>query len=88
MNDIGVNLILNKLDSIEKDVKELKEDVSVLKEDVSTLNKDTALLKKDVILLKKKVIKLEKTDNLILDEVGRVHSIMNGKLKEIEKKIS
>ena len=45
-------LILQKLDEIQKDVAGLKQDVAVLKQDVAELKLDVAVLKEDVAEIK------------------------------------
>lgn len=89
-----IDLILLKINSMEKDFGELKEDVSELKEDVSELKKDVSVLKQDVSKLKEDVTSLQVSDDrlssqlikfrdesremdaMILDEVERVHTIL------------
>lgn len=80
-NDEKIDLILDKLDVLTADMKEVNEDVSILKERVSVLNED-------VSLLKEKVVKLERMDTLILNEVVRVHDIMDKRTDDLYVKTS
>lgn len=83
-----LDLLLVKVGSMENDISGLKEDVSGLKEDVGILKEDVSILKEDVSILKrdykklnnklnKSVKELKAMDNMILDEVERVHAILD-----------
>ena len=83
-----LDLLLNKASSIESDVSELKTDVSGLKSNFSGLKGEVTELKATVSKLennfsksKRQVVKaiaeLKAMDEMILDEVERVHSILN-----------
>ena len=92
-NNEKIDLILNKLDDLTLDMKGVKEDigglkndVSELKEEVSELKEEVSVLNKDVNMLKEKAIKLEKMDRLILDEVERVHEIMDKRTDDLYAK--
>ena len=52
-------IVLQKLDSMEADIKELKQDVAELKQDVTVLKEDVAELKQDVTVLKEDVTGLK-----------------------------
>ncbi|MCM1083130.1 MAG: hypothetical protein NC393_04255 [Clostridium sp.] len=78
----------NDISGLKEDVRGLKEDVSGLKEDVRVLKEDVSGLKEDVCVLKrdykklnnklnKSVKELKTMDCMILDEVERVHAILD-----------
>ena len=52
-------IVLQKLDSMEADIKKLKQDVAELKQDVTVLKQDVAELKQDVTVLKEDVAELK-----------------------------
>lgn len=70
---------------LESALKPLKDDISGLKDDVSTLKDDVSGLKDDVKDLKREVKKLHKNDDLILDEIERVHDILNEHVADTKK---
>ncbi|MCM1287350.1 MAG: hypothetical protein NC240_03490 [Clostridium sp.] len=76
-----LDLLLVKFGSMENDISGLKEDVRVLKEDVSGLKEDVRGLKRDYRKLNNKLNKsvkeLKTMDSMILDEVERVHVILD-----------
>ncbi len=69
--------IYNDMKSMKKDVETLKEDVGTLKEGLTVVQEEVETVKRDVKHLKKGVIKLEAMDEAILDEVERVHEILD-----------
>lgn len=69
-----LDLLLVKVGSMESDISGLKEDVSILKEDVSILKRDYKKLNNK---LNKSVKELKAMDSMILDEVERVHAILD-----------
>lgn len=76
-----LDLLLVKFGSMENDISGLKEDVSGLKEDVRVLKEDVRGLKRDYRKLNNKLNKsvkeLKTMDSMILDEVERVHAILD-----------
>jgi outer membrane murein-binding lipoprotein Lpp len=76
-----LDLLLEKVQSIEADVNTLKSDVSDLKNDTNDLRNDVNTLKDNVSALKRQLLRstaeLKATDDLILDEVERVHDILD-----------
>ncbi|MDE6974698.1 MAG: hypothetical protein K2P38_16675 [Lachnospiraceae bacterium] len=79
-----LDLLLEKVTGIEKDVSELKKDmvevkadIVELKKDVSELKKDVTVLKEEVKVMKGEIIHLHRYSDLILDEVERVHGILD-----------
>lgn len=62
-----LDLLLVKVGSMENDISGLKEDVSILKRDYKKLNNK----------LNKSVKELKTMDRMILDEVERVHGILD-----------
>ena len=65
-------IVLQKLDSMEADIKELKQDVTVLKEDVAELKKDVTVLKEDVTGLKQDVAGLKTNVTTLKKELKEV----------------
>ncbi len=72
-----LDLLLNKVTCLETDVAELKSDVTELKSDVAVLKSDVTMLKSDMIFVKAELKRLHHEDALILDEVERVHRILD-----------
>ena len=85
-------LLQTELQPVKDDISVLKEDVSSLKEDVSTLREDVTSLKQETLELNRRIDNLElqtkqtehvlrneirKSEYLILDEVERVHAILD-----------
>ena len=85
-------LLDSKLNPIKEDVQTLKEDVQTLKEGQSQLKEDVEILKEDVQTLKAEQSQLrddlrktegnlkeeiQKECGLVLDEVERVHNILD-----------
>ena len=80
-----------RLEPLKSDVNELKSDVNVLKSDVDMLKGDVSGLKEEVSSLRRQSIKntaeLKAMDNVIFDEVERVHEIMLKRTDELDKRI-
>ena len=74
-NDIGV--LKADVTDLKTDVAGLKTDVAVLKTDVAVLKTDVADLKTDMKNVKEEIAGLKRMDNMIFDEVERVHEILN-----------
>ena len=83
-----LDLLIVKVGTIETDVSGLKTDVSDLKEDVSGLKEKVGGLETDVGSLKtnfnnfrlqmlKSTAELKTMDDMILDEIERVHAILD-----------
>ncbi len=62
-----LNVIISRLDSLECDMQDMKSEIQNVKKDVSTLKHQTA----------KSIEELKTMDKLILDEVERVHNILD-----------
>ncbi len=73
-------LILNML-------TELKQSMSDVEEKISSIESDVTSIESDVKSIKRDVKKLHKSDDLILDEIERVHEIFDKKYNEIKTKI-
>lgn len=65
-------IVLQKLDSMEADIKELKQDVTVLKQDVAELKQDVTVLKEDVAELKQDVAGLKTNVTTLKKELKEV----------------
>lgn len=65
-----LDLLLEKVTGMEKDVSELKADMVEVKADIVEL-------KKDVTAMKGEIVHLHRYSDLILDEVERVHGILD-----------
>ena len=65
-----LDLLLEKVTGMEKDVSELKADMVEVKADMVEL-------KKDVTAMKGEIVHLHRYSDLILDEVERVHGILD-----------
>ena len=65
-------IVLQKLDSMEADIKELKQDVTVLKQDVAELKQDVTVLKEDVTGLKQDVAGLKTNVTTLKKELKEV----------------
>lgn len=79
------------VNELKSDVNELRSDVNVLKSDVDMLKGDVSGLKEEVSSLRRQSIKntaeLKAMDNVIFDEVERVHEIMLKRTDELDKRI-
>ena len=62
---------------LKTDVAVLKADVAGLKTDVAVLKTDVADLKTDMKNVKEEIAGLKRMDDMIFDEVERVHEILN-----------
>ena len=69
--------IYNDVQILKGDVQILKGDVQTLKEDVQSTKDELETVKRDVKHLKKEAIKMQAMDEAILDEIERVHSILD-----------
>lgn len=65
-------IVLQKLDSMEADIKELKQDVAELKQDVTVLKQDVAGLKTNVTTLKKELKEVKEDVSVLKNEVFNV----------------
>ena len=65
-------IVLQKLDSMEADMKELKQDVAELKQDVTVLKQDVAGLKTNVTTLKKELKEVKEDVSVLKNEVFNV----------------
>lgn len=87
-----VSSLKEDVSTLKQETGALKEDVSSLKEDVSTLREDVTSLKQETLELNRRIDNLElqtkqtehvlrneirKSEYLILDEVERVHAILD-----------
>ena len=84
-------IVLQKLDSMEADIKELKQDVTVLKEDVAELKQDVTVLKQDVAGLKTNVTTLKKELKEVKEDVSvlknEVFNVIKPTLEIINEKV-
>lgn len=84
-------IVLQKLDSMEADIKELKQDVTVLKQDVTVLKEDVAELKQDVTGLKTNVTTLKKELKEVKEDVSvlknEVFNVIKPTLEIINEKV-
>ena len=72
-----LDLILSKMTDMQSDIGSLKADLAGLKTDVADLKTDVAALKTDMENVKKDIAGLKRMDDMIFDEVERVHEILN-----------
>lgn len=67
----------NDIREMKQDIRELKEDVAVLKEDVAVLKEDVAVLKEDVRILKIEVKTLREDVDGLIEKTDRLNSRMD-----------
>lgn len=72
-----LDLLVTKVTSLDGRVTSLDEKFSSLDEKVTRLDDKVANLEKDVTDIKSDIRHLHRIDTLILDEVERVHSILD-----------
>ena len=68
---------LEKLDIIESEMQNIKNNTQELKQKVSSLDEKVAGLEKDMTVVKSDLKQLQRDANFILDEVERVHGILD-----------
>lgn len=69
-----LDLILSKLESLEGEMKEVKEDMQDMKLEIQDVQKDTHSLKRQIM---KSTAELKGMNEMVLDEVERVHDILD-----------
>ena len=69
-----LDLILSKLDNLENEIKEVKEDVQGMKTEIQNVKNDTHSLKRQIM---KSTVELKGMNEMVLDEVERVHEILD-----------
>ncbi len=79
-----IHPIVERLDVLEKDVKELKQDVNVLKQDVNVLKQDVNVLKQDVNVLKQDVNVLKQDVNVLKQDVNVLKSFHKDDIKKLK----
>ncbi len=78
MNDNELLLaIYNDVKALKGDVQAIKDDMQATKDDVQGIKDELETVKRDVKHLKKEAIKMQAMDEAILDEVERVHGILD-----------
>ena len=86
-----LDLIIQKLSGIEDKVVNLEGEMVNLKGEMVSLKGEVNKNTKKIVSVEKTVIKrtgeLKGTDASILDEVDRVHQILNARTKELENRI-
>lgn len=70
-------LLLAMSDLLDKKLQPIKDDLQTTKDDLRNVKDDLEIVKRDVKHLKKKAISLQAMDEAILDEVERVHGILD-----------
>ena len=84
-SDIGS--IQNEITSMKSDIGSIQNEIASMKSDIGSIQNEIASIKSDMPKLKIQVLKikaeLKGMDELILDEVERVHTILN---KHMENK--
>lgn len=78
---------MNNDDMILKMLTEIRQSMSNMEENVSKIEGNVSNLENDIKSIKRDVKKLDKNDNLILDEIERVHEIFDKRYNEIKAKI-
>ena len=78
-------IVLQKLDSMEADIKELKQDVAELKQDVTVLKEDVAELKQDVTVLKEDVAELKQDVTVLKQDVAGLKTNVTTLKKELKE---
>ena len=84
-------IVLQKLDSMEADIKELKQDVAELKQDVTVLKQDVTVLKQDVTVLKEDVAELKQDVTVLKQDVAGLKTnvtTLKKELKEVKEDVS
>ncbi len=76
-------VILKILTDIQDNIVNLQTDVQGLQTDVQGLRTDVQGLKNDMQDVKGEIKKLQRSDELILDEVERVHEIFDRKYNQL-----
>ena len=84
-NSEKIDLILTKISNLDEKVTNLDEKVTGLDEKVTVLDRKVTSLEKDMIEVKADLKCLHRDDNLILDEVERVHEILLTHMKDKSK---
>ena len=70
-------MILERLDYMQNDIREMKQDIRELKEDVAVLKEDVAVLKEDVRILKIEVKTLREDVDGLIEKTDRLNSRMD-----------
>ncbi len=83
-NDEKLDLLLDKVTGIEKDMIDVKTDMVSVKADIVDIRTDLSNVKTDMVNVKADIVdvkadlrRLHRDDILILDEVERVHAILD-----------
>lgn len=83
-------MILERLDYMQNDIREMKQDIRELKEDVAVLKEDVAVLKEDVAVLKEdvRILKIEvKTLREDVDGLIEKTDQLNSRMDKVESAI-
>ncbi len=70
-------MILERLDYMQNDIREMKQDIRELKEDVAVLKEDVAVLKEDVRILKIEVKTLREDVDGLIEKTDQLNSRMD-----------
>lgn len=83
-------IILEKLDSMDKNIKEMKADIHGLKEDVCILKKDVVGLKEEVSILKADVSLLKQEVKILNQDVTELKTdvrYLKGEMNHVKKRL-
>lgn len=72
-----VKSMKEEIGTVQSDVKSMKNEIGTVQSDVGSMKDELEIVKKDVKHLKKEAIKMQAMDEAILDEVERVHGILD-----------
>lgn len=83
--DEKLDFLIVKFSDMEQDIKGIHQDINGMKQDIDGMKQDIHGMKKDIVDMKADIKMLYRSDRLILDEVERVHNILEKHISDTNK---
>jgi len=90
--DEKLDFLIDKFSDVQQDIKGIhqeihgmKQDIDGMKQDIDGMKQDIHGMKKDIVDMKADIKLLYRSDRLILDEVERVHNILEKHISDTNK---
>ena len=83
--DEKLDFLIDKFSDVQQDIKGIHQEIHGMKQDIDGMKQDIHGMKKDIVDMKADIKLLYRSDRLILDEVERVHNILEKHISDTNK---